>query len=171
MGEYEDYARRYGTLHPACIAVVQPWFDRYSWSAQQVKVRLVPDWFGSVGARGSPTAVAVFGRTLYCIAGVLDADHRVRSNLWSWRQVGGIANWCHEVFHVYQYERDGFWRLYGLFAAGIVRSLLSGQLYDHTKIAPEREAMQFEQYVYAHLLTQRLLTQRQHEAPNREEQS
>lgn len=154
MEPYEAYARKHGRLHPENVAVLQPFFAPLRFDVHQVRVRLVPAWFGSLGARGSPTAMAVFLRTWYVIPGVLDADGRVRGNVWSWTQPAGIANFAHEAYHVYQYERDGFFRLYGLFAWGIMQSLLAGKLYDHQRIAPEREAIAFERQVEAQLRQQ-----------------
>lgn len=147
MGPYETYARKHGRLHPDNVAVLQPFFTPLRFDVHSVRIRIVPAWFGSLGARGSPTAMAVFASTWYVIPGVLDADGVVRGNVWSWTRYQGVANYAHEAFHVYQYYRDGFVRLYGLFAWGILRSLMTGKLYDHTKIVPEMEAIAFERQI------------------------
>lgn len=144
MGPYEAYARRYGHLHPEARQVLQPFFAPLRWDVNRVQIRFVPAWFFNIGPSSIVTAVAVFRRALYCIPGVLDADGPVRGEWWSWQQPRGIAHWGHQVFHCYQYERDGFWRHYGRFALGILASLAQGKAYDAALIPQAQEAYEFE---------------------------
>ena len=145
-GPYEHYALQTGRLHPEPAATLQPFFVSRAFAVEEtVRIVVLDDWFGSLGIRGTPSAVGVFGNTIYVIHGVLDADGRVRGNNWSWTRPHGIALWAHEVFHVYQYQDKYAYVLKLL--PGVIASWLSGQAYSHELIALEQEAMAFQVYV------------------------
>ena len=101
-----------------------------------VRVWIQPRWLALwTRALGMP-AVTVYGATLVCVPGVLDADGNVRGRLWSWTQPRGVALWAHEVKHIEQWVSDPT-----AFVAhampGITTSLLRGTVYDHAAIVYE----------------------------------
>ena len=148
---YEEWARVHGTLPPRCMAVLRAWFPREVLDA--VRVLVQPRWLSAwTRCMGMP-AVTVYGMTLVCVPGVLDADGRVRGRLWSWTQPRGVALWAHEIKHVEQWRVDP--KAFAAAAAsGIIKSLLRGKIYDHSVIAYEQDAIAFERTVLSALLAQ-----------------
>ena len=150
-GPIEVYVLAHGALPPEQASLLQPFFTPLGFDvATQVRVRPEEDSFGTFGARGSPTAVGVFGRTIHCISGVLDANGTVRGNLWSFVQPRGIALWAHEIYHVWQF-RDHPERFLEQLAEGLIASWLNGHLYSHDHIIFEQEAIAFQHEVFLRL--------------------
>ena len=151
--QIEAYALRTGRLAPHAAAILQPYFTLLDFDvAAEVRVRVMPDWFGTFGLRGSPAAAGVLGDTLYVIPGVLDADGVwIRDNYWSWAQPVGIALWAHEVLHCWQYTNK--LRYVEILVPGLVDSWLHGEMYSHRSILLEQEAIAFQHAVLQQLLS------------------
>lgn len=148
LGPIEAYALEHRRFHPDVQAILAPFFAPLGLAWRDVRVKVRTAQFGSLGIRGRPTAVGVFGSTIHCIPGVLDADSVIRGNTWSWTQPRGVALWAHEVYHVYQWRR---WRLRFVASVvwGVLRSLMRGRFYDHQVIGIEVEATAFQRQVLA----------------------
>ena len=148
-GPREDWVRTHGTLPPRSVTLLAPWFAHAVLAAVHVWVQ--PRWLAAWTRGLGMPAVTVYGDTLVCVPGVLDADGYVRRRLWSWTQPRGLALWAHEVKHVEQWRAAP--EAFAFEAAtGIMASLLRGKIYDHAVIAYEQEAIAFERTVLRDLM-------------------
>ncbi len=143
-GPIEIHVTTYGHLPPDIWSRVSPFLPHLH--------NLTVHWWIQPHALAWATklldipAVTVYGETIVCVPGVLDANGIVRGRLWSWSLPEGLALWAHEMYHVWQY-RDNPGRFAWSVSSGIVRSLLRGRIYDHTVIEVEQEAIAFERSV------------------------
>ena len=86
--DIEAYALRTGRLAPHAAAILQPFFTPLGFDvATKVRVRVMPDWFGTFGLRGSPAAAGVFGTTLD-VAVETSADNGATD---TWRSIGSFT--------------------------------------------------------------------------------
>jgi len=146
--EIENYAIRYGRLHPKVVEAMAPFFKEYKWSPAKAKVRVVSPYWGKLSGRGTPTAVFVVRGNIFVMRGALNAAKPVRSNNWNLATKMGFATLAHEVFHTYQNDRDGFGKFLRSLFSGIWKSLRnSKKLYDHKYFDYELEAIDFEKKV------------------------
>jgi len=146
--QIENYIARYGKLHPAIINKMQKFFKHFDLG--KVKIKLVSPSWGKLSGRGGPTAAFVIGGTFYIMRGAINRRGLIRGNSWDLSVPVGFATVAHEIFHVYQYKRDGFFKFSMNFFAGLFRSITkSKMLYDHKYFVWEQEAIKFDTMVKA----------------------
>ena len=139
--------------------ILQPFFEplffRTYFNLDKITICIMPKWFGTLGGRGTHTAAAVVGKHICVIPEVLicKKNQQIRNNYWSIdNDAKGIATWCHEVFHCYQFHEKP-WRFVGQGILGIIYSLLyDKKLYNHKRFPYEQEAILFAEKVRNHIL-------------------
>lgn len=143
--EIESYAVEHRELHPEVIKAMAPFFEEYGWDPARAKIRIISPFWGTLSGRGSATAVFVVRRTIYVMRGALNEEGLIRGNYWDLASKAGFATFAHEIFHVYQSDRDSLAKYLFGFLFGVWKSLThSKMIYDHQFFDTEREAIEFE---------------------------
>jgi len=146
----ESYARKHRRLHPEIVKAMSPFFKEYGWNPTKAKIKIVSPLWGKLSGRGEPTAVFVVRGVIYVMSGALNARGRVRGNSWDLASKVGFSTFAHEMFHVYQHDRDGFASFLVSLFSGMWKSLTrSKKFYDHQFFGFEQEAIKFQGKVKA----------------------
>lgn len=109
-----------------------------------VQVRLDKAGWWKLSGRGTETPCYTIGNAIYFAPEVLNKTGYHYGNTLDLATPAGFATLAHEIFHVYQYRRDGRLKSAALYLKGIISSLFKGKLYDHASFVNEVEALATE---------------------------
>lgn len=152
MNKYEEYADAFGTLHRDIRLII----GRYIYiSPFSVKVKILPynhPVFSMSGMQQGQVPIFVIFRTIYIARGVLNDPGVHYGYSLNLRTPHGFALLAHEVYHVYQYLRDGPKSTVKEYFTTMFLSWQKARiLWDHTISKFEQEAIAFEKKVFADL--------------------
>ncbi len=150
----EAYALKHNRLHPRLVNFLQPLFDSQDLDLDLSTVRMIvyPKITSTLN-----TKVWVMGDKIVWHKGSLNAEYAIwypypafpdwaiSNKAIDLTTVRGMRVLCHELFHVVQWRRLGFFRAIGLYLYGIMKSLWNeGNWYSHRQVPLEREAGAFQ---------------------------
>lgn len=136
----EGYAKM-GFILPEVARLLQPYFDKNEFCVYtDTRMRVTA---GTESITGSN--IWVLAGTIRVVEGYLDNPAYRSLDL---HTPFGFSILAHEVFHVYQYYRDGWLKMALGVIKGLTKGLLKGKIeYAHGDVAFEQEAIDFQRKV------------------------
>ena len=156
----EFFARKFNSIHPKVKDFLSEFFSKNVLDDIVIKIMKKENiWSGRAKKNQnltspSKTPAFVLLNRMYFGNGVLNKPGYHTNNTFDLSTPEGMATFMHEVFHVYQWKRDGILFIFKYLKAVLLSLFRSRIFWDHKVIDFEIEAIKFERKMRKKLSTE-----------------